>query len=158
MKSVISLLAAFSVMVIGLPVFEVNAQDPDILNSPGEYSFGILEESSIYQTGLNHFTVTNDSTYPVNITISGSDMSGLGATWVLADNATPGVNTYGLKAGLAGGSYNVTVRKNGPYITLINNLASQASQSWGLELLSPTSFTDGTQKSGVITLTATQAE
>jgi hypothetical protein len=155
MKLVISLLAAFSLIVIGVPALEVNAQDFDILNSPSEYPFGILEESTSYPTGLTHFTVTNNSTYPVNITIGGSDMTG-GVTWTLADDAVAGEDIYGLKAGLAGGTYNVTVKKNGPYNTLISNLASQASQSWGLELLSPTSFSDGTQKSGTITLTATQ--
>ena len=154
MKFLISLLAAFSLTVTGVPVFEVNAQD--ISNSPSIYAFGTLNENSSYPTNLDYFTVTNNSAYPVNITIGGSDMTG-GATWILADDAAPGEDIYGLKAGLAGGSYNVTVRKNSPYNTLVSNLASLGTQQWGLEFLSPTSFSDGAQKSGIVTLTATQA-
>lgn len=128
----------------------------DISNSPNNFAFGILNESTSYSTGLTYFMVTNNSTYPVNITISGIDMTG-GVTWTLSDNATPGADTYGLKAGLeGGGSYNVTVRKNSPYNILISNLASLGTQRWGLELLSPTSFSDNVQKAGTITLTATQ--
>jgi hypothetical protein len=127
-----------------------------ILNGPSSCAFGILDEDTSYPTGLTYFTVTNNSAYPVNITIGSSDMTG-GVTWTLSDAATSGPDTYGLKAGLAGGSYNVTVRKNSPYNTLISNLTSQDSQSWGIELLSPTSFSDDVQKSGTIILTATQA-
>ena len=155
MKFLVSLLAAVSLIVIGVPVLKVNAQD--ISNSPDNYPFGTLSEGSITATGQTHFTVTNNSTYSVNITIGGSDMTGGGVTWTLSDTATPGPNTYGLKAGLAGGNYNITVSKNSSNTTLISNLAPSGTQSWGLQLLAPTSFTDGVQKSGIVTLTATQA-
>jgi len=138
-------------MVIGVPVIKVNAQQPNISNSPSSYAFGTLDESSSYQTGLTHFTVQNDSGYDVKITIRGSDMTG-GIPWTLSD--TPGTDTYGLKAGLESGSYNITVTTTNT--TLIGNLTDNSSQSWGFELLSPTSFSDGVEKSGTVTLTATQ--
>lgn len=106
-------------------------------------------------TGLTHFKVTNNSGFAVNITIGGTDMIG-GVTWTLSDTATPETDVYGLMAGLGGGSYNVTVMKNGPYNTLISNLADSSSQQWGLQLLAPTSFTGGGVVSGNVTLTATQ--
>ncbi len=155
MKFLVSLLAAVSLIVIGVPVLKVNAQD--ISNSPDNYPFGTLSEGSITATGQTHFTVTNNSTYSVNITIGGSDMTG-GDTWTLSDNATVGPNTYGLRAGLEEvGSYTIIVKRNGPYNFLVSDLASPGTQRWGLELLSPTSFSDGVQKSGIVTLTATQA-
>ncbi len=129
----------------------------DISNGPGSHAFGTLGESDSYQTGFTHFTVTNNSANPVNITIGGSDMTG-GVTWTLSDDSTPGADIYGLRAGLEGaGSYTIIVKRSGPSNTLVSNLASLGTQQWGLELLSPTSFSDGAQKSGTVTLTATQA-
>ena len=154
MKFLISLLAVFSLVVTVVPVSEVNAQD--ISNSPNNNNFGVLSESSITATGLTHFTITNNSASDVNITIGGTDMTG-GITWELSDTATPGTNRYGLKAGLELSSYNITVKETGPFNTLVSGLAASGTQKWGLQLLAPTSFTDGVAKSGTVTLTATQA-
>lgn len=129
---------------------------PDISNTPNNYGFGTLSEGSTSETGLIYFTVTNNSGFAVNITIGGTDMTG-GVTWTLSDTATPGADTYGLKAGLEGGSYTVIVKKNIPYNTLVSGLAASSTQRWGLQLLAPTSFSDGGSKSGTVTLTATQA-
>jgi len=129
---------------------------PSISNTPNTYAFGVVSEGSTTETGLTHFEVTNNSGYAINITIGGTDMTG-GVTWTLSDNAIPGTDTYGLKAGLAGTSYNITVMKNSPYNILISNLADSSSQQWGLQLLAPTSFTGGGLVSGNVTLTATQA-
>ena len=81
-----------------------------------------------------------------------------GVTWTLSDTATPGADTYGLRAGLEGDTgYTIIVKKNALYNTLVSNLPSLGTQQWGLELLSPTLFSDGVQKSGTVTLTATQS-
>ena len=81
-----------------------------------------------------------------------------GITWTLSDNATPGADSYGLRAGLEEDeSYTIILKKNGPYNTLVSDLPSLATQRWGLELLSPTVFSDTVQKSGTVTLTATQS-
>ena len=129
----------------------------DILNSPSNYAFGLLSENLNYQTGFTHFTVTNNSAYPVNITIGGSDMTG-GVNWTLSDTATPGADTYGLRSGLEGDTaYAIILKKNTPYNTLVSNLPSLGTQQWGLELIAPTSFSDSVQKSGTITLTATKS-
>ena len=116
----------------------------------------MLAESSTTPTGLTNFTITNNGTAIVNITIQGTDLSG-GTAWTLSDTATPGVDSYGLEAGLSGGSYNVTVKKTGPFNTLKNSLAASGTQQWGMQLLAPTSFTGGGLNSGTVTLTATEA-
>jgi len=100
--------------------------------------------------------VTNGSGFAINITIGGIDMTG-GITWTLADDGSPGTNIYGLKAGLEGGSYDIIVKKNTPYSALVSGLADSVTQRWGLKLYVPTTFSDGIQKTGTITLTATAA-
>jgi len=153
MRFAISLIAVFCLIVTGVAALKVNAQ-PNISNDPGSYAFGTLDASSSCQTSLDYFTLTNNSGYDVRITIRGSDMTGGSVNWTLSDTATPGEDTYGLRAGLKGGSFNITVTKTDT--TLIGNLTDNYSQQWGLELLAPTSFSDNVEKSGNITLIATQ--
>lgn len=134
----------------------MGAVEPDISNTPSSYDFATVAEGSTTETGLTYFTVTNNSAYAVNITITGTDMTG-GVSWVLSDTATPGTNVYGLKAGRSGESYNIVV-KNSSADYLVQNLSgSGGTQQWGLQFLAPTTITDGTSKSGTVTLTATEA-
>ena len=127
----------------------------DFSNDPPYHTFGLIEASGTYESGLDHFTITNTSSSTLNITIHGTDMTGGGASWTLSDTASPGADTFGLKAGLEGGSYNIVVKKNATYNMLVSGLSAGNTQKWGLQLLAPTSFTDYIQKSGTIVLTAT---
>ena len=129
---------------------------PSISNSPSSYGFGTVAESSITGTGLTWFTVTNNSAFAVNITIGGTDMTG-GNTWTLSNDGTAGSDIYGLKAGRATESYNIIVKKSSPNYLVEKLAGSGGTQDWGLQLLAPTSFSDGGAKSGTVTLTATQA-
>ena len=139
---------------------------PDISNTPITWDFGTVGEGSSIKTGLTYvegvsgFRITNNSSFAVNITISGSDMEG-GVTWTLSDDASRGENIYGLRAGLDGEAegedYTVIVPKTFAN-TLVSGLAgSGGTQSWGLQFLAPSTMTDGETKSGTVTLTATQA-
>lgn len=135
---------------------EVNyaAVDPDIENLPTTIGFGVLTASATSTTGLDHLTVTNNSVFAVDISIKATDMTG-GNAWTLSDTATPGEDIVGLKAGLSGGDYTIVVKKNAPYNDLVSGLAGETTQDWGLKIYAPTAFTDGVEKSGTITLTAT---
>ena len=53
--------------------------------------------------------------------------------------------------------YTITVKLNSPYNNLCTDLGVGNSTQWGLELYTPTSYSDGYEKSGVVTLTATEA-
>jgi len=128
----------------------------DITNTPASWDFGTVWENSTYSTGLTAFNVTNTGDVPVNISISGTNMTGVG-TWTLNDTATPGADTYGLKAGVVGGDYTIIVKKEPTYNNLVTNLGVGNSTQWGLELYTPTSYSGGYEKSGVVTLTATEA-
>lgn len=128
---------------------------PSIINDSdtgNSYGFGSVAEGSTTGTGLSYFTVTNNSSYAINITISAGNMTG-GITWTLADN--PAADIYALRAGTPGaGDYTTTVTSGGTLF--ISNLAGLGStQDWGLQFLAPTSFGDGISKSGTVTLTAT---
>ena len=72
---------------------------PDISNTPSSWSVGVVQPSSVYSTGLGNFTLTNNSSFAVDVSISGTDMTG-GTTWTLSDTATPASNVFGLRAGL----------------------------------------------------------
>ena len=129
---------------------------PDISNTPATHGIGNVSTSSTTETGLAYFTLTNNSSFAIDVIISATDMTG-GVTWTLSDTATPGANTYGLNAGVEGGSYSIVVKKTGPYNALVSGVAgSGGTQKWGLQLLAPTTFSDGAAKSGTVTLTAVQ--
>ena len=135
--------AGCSESIENLPAsWTVNAGDPVLPNSD-------------YSTGLTFFTVENLSGGAVDITISGTDMTGGGYTWDLADDGSPGDMTYALKAGLDGGDYTIIVRETATYNTLVSSLADSGTQDWGLKMWTPTTFdNEGNEKSGTITLTA----
>ncbi len=120
-----------------------------ITNTPGSYAFGVINLGSTNSTGLTYFTVTNTGNIVVTVTIVATNMTG-GVTWTLASSTGP--NQYALRAGISG-SYSVTVTASAAI--LVTTLDAGASQTWGLQLLAPTSFTDGVSKSGTVTLSAT---
>lgn len=135
---------------------------PSILNTPTSWALGAVDSSSTYDTGIDYvldtsgFRLTNNSAFPVNIAISASNMTDVqgGTPWTLADN--PAGDAYALKAGTTDtGTYDVTVTSGGTILK--SGLAGgNTSIDWGLQLLTPTSFSDYYLKSGTVTLTATQ--
>jgi hypothetical protein len=133
-------------------------QIANMSNDKSSYNFGSVNLSGSSSSGLNYFTLTNNSGVSINVNIYGTDMTAGGCTTMtLSDNATAGANTYGLNAGLNGGSYSVVVKKTAPYNELKHELASSATQAWGLQFLSPTSYT-GTCAGGLtgtVTIVAT---
>ena len=124
----------------------------DIANTPETQAYGVQEPSATANTGLTKFNVVNSSGFAIDITIQGTDALG-GNTFTLSDTATPGADTFGMKAGLSGGSYNVTIPKSSA-AGFIYSLADSANQSWGLQLIMPTSHSDGVEKTANVTLEA----
>ena len=128
---------------------------PSITNTPDSYPFGILGEGETANTTINHFTLTNNSGFDVDVTIQGTDLNGGDATWTLADTAS--TDTYALEAGLddADDSFDITVKKTAPNY-LVEDLAGGATtQDWGLKIYMPTSITDKENvMSGTVTLIA----
>lgn len=141
--------SAITVDVENLNLQEVG--EPNIYVTPTTYGYGAVDENETIATGLTYFTVVNDGTgADVDISINASDLLG-GNQWTLSEGGTPGSMICALKVGI-GASYNVTV--NSTAQIFIWGLADSANQTFGLEFYAPTEFTDGTAKSGVVTLTA----
>lgn len=82
--------------------FTVTARVVSISNTPSSWDFELVDTSSTYETGLTCFNTTNVGNVEVDISISGSNMTGGGYTWVISDTATPDDMVYGLKAGVDG--------------------------------------------------------
>jgi len=121
------------------------------------WEIGSVNVSETKNTGLDYYTMTNDGDITCDITVNGTDMTGIGTTWTLSDTATAGDAIYGLKAGLTGESYNVIVRKSATYNTLVYNLIANGTQEFGLELYTPTANIGGVEVTGTVTLTASLA-
>ncbi len=121
--------------------------------APTSYDFGYLIESSVNNTPSNAFTLGNDGNYNVNTTIQGADaLAGGPKKWVLSDTATPGADTYGTKVTPDGVNYTV-IQKTNP-VVLVNGLAVSGSQTFGLQLLAPTSMSFVEQVSATFTVSA----
>ena len=99
------------------------------------------------------FTVTNNSSAPVNILIRATNFTSSGVGWTLA--SSPGVNIVVLKAGKSGdlteGAMVILTITDKSFIT---GLGASQSKKWELKLETGT-FTDAAQKTSTITLTAT---
>lgn len=135
-------------------------QEVAITVSPTTWDVGIVAPGDpAVESGLDHFTLTNTGNVNVDTTISGTDLTGGGGTdWTLSDTATSGADTYGLNAGLSGGSYDIVVKKAAPYNTVVAGLAPGGTQAFGLQFLVPTSITTTmVEKSGTITIAAVES-
>lgn len=134
---------------------------PEITNTPGSNNFGILEVNTTSSTDINYFTIENTGGCAVDVVIYGTDATGGDDTWTLSDTATPGENIYGLYAGLDDDDdeFDVIVRKNETYNTLLSDLAEDATQDWGLQLIMPSSLSgyDCNNMTATVTLVASEA-
>jgi len=137
-----------------IAAIELKAAAEDIANA-GTYSFGNVDEGFTYSAPVTTWTITNNSGYAVNITIYGTDLTGGTTPWTLSNDGSAGTDIYGLKAGTVTDTYSVVVKREGstPYNTLAT-VSAGATQSWGLQLLVPTTISDFTVKSGTVTLVA----
>lgn len=111
-----------------------------------------VDLNTSYTTGLDYFTITNNSGGAVDITITAGNMTGGGYTWVIADDGNAGNMIYGLYAGLDGDAYDILVSASSN--TLVAGLADSGTQGFGLNLTTPTVFADPNVKEGTLVLTA----
>jgi hypothetical protein len=140
-----------------------SAPPSNITNNPTSKAFGIVQPSSSYWSnggggpvwplddGECYFTVTNQGSGSVNITIKATNFSG-GSGWTLA--SSHGVNIVTLKAGKSGDATEADmVILTTSDQSFISNLGASNSRKWEIKLETGT-FTDGAAKSSTITLTA----
>ena len=159
------ILALTLILSSAIPVFAATTADITVTATPqyiaiacdqSVYDFGVVAASSTPSTATDWGTIDNTSTVQTDQTISvtTATWSG-GVTWTHSDTATAGANTAGLKANKGGtwGVGDVIVKYDTPnYIA--ENQAATTDYSFGLKLISPTSFTDGIEKEIVVRVSA----
>lgn len=135
---------------------EISTSDRGFIGVPSGSSGGLglviigrMDSGAVYTTGLDAFTVSNDGNCPIDVSVSGTDMTG-GDTWTLSDTATPDANTFGVKAGLNGADYTTIVKKTAPYNLIGSNVGVGDSVVFGVKFYAPTSISDGVTKKGTL--------
>lgn len=127
-----------------------------IANTPTSYDFGVVAASSTPATTSGYFSIDSTSTVITNIAIAVTTTSWSGGVgWTHSDTATAGADTAGLQAG-TGGTNDIIVKNASPN-NLVSSLAADTDYSWNLQLIAPTSFSDGAEKTIIVRLTATAA-
>lgn len=123
-------------------IVSIGVAAPSISNAPEEKDFGIVELNTTSSTIINFFIIINTSDVAVDVDIQGGSLTGGGDTWTLSDNATVGENIYGLKAGLDDADDNFDIVVMNSLYELISNLDVSDNQSWGLQILMPSTVAD----------------
>lgn len=136
--------------------------DPSIANTPSSKAFGVVAASSTYWSngsepswdltdGDAYFTVTNNGTISIDITIKGTNFTG-GTGWTLVQGS-PGENQVRLSAFKEGDGSGDNITFTTTEQALISALAASADIDWELKFETGT-FTDGVEKTSTVTLTA----
>ena len=136
----------------------------DISNAPSSKAFGNVSENTSYWSKGSapswplddaecYFTVTNNSSGAISITIKATNFIG-GNGWTLT-SGTPGSATVRMKAGKSGDANEAAmVTLTTGEQSFISALAGSATKKWEIKMETGT-FTDGVLKSSTVTLTAT---
>jgi hypothetical protein len=171
MKSKLLLALLMSLLLVIVPVSVVLAattQDVTVTatpsfigisNSPSTYDFTTITANTTAESATDAFTVDNTSSIPINVSIAVTTNTWSGGTgWTHSDTATAGADTAGLNANQGGtwGTGDVIIKYDTPN-NIVSSQAANTDFSWGIQLVAPTSFSDGVQKQIIVRLTATSA-
>lgn len=139
----------------------------NIANAPASKNFGVVNVNSSYWSNGSaptfplgdsacYFAVTNNSTAPVNITISANNFTG-GVGWTLISGSPVGllnqVRMTAYKSGDGSGNGVILTNSGQSFISGLGATPPNNTKKWEIELETGT-FNDGVQKSSTITLTA----
>jgi len=159
------LLALVLVLIPATPALAATDADVTVTATPAyvaiadnvtSYDFGIVTASSTSNTSANYTGITNTSSVQTDITIAVTTNTWAGGvTWTHSDTATPGADTAGMKANRGGtwGIGDIIVKFASPNY-IYENAPAATNFDYGLQLIAPTSFGDGVQKSITVRVTA----
>lgn len=127
-----------------------------ITNAPDNWPIGTVSQGETKNTGIDYFTITNDSSVNMSISINCTGWTGgwtYGAPAADSGNltASSGNSTGGGSGGA--GLYDISVPA-GPGALLIKAVPPGVNPNWELQLNAPTSFTFGDQQQTTVTITA----
>ena len=121
-----------------------------ISNSPATFDFATVDEGTTPSTTIGYFTITNDSSVNITVSIGCDGWSGT-MSWTYGEASA---NTGQLKASDNDGLYDVTV-PNGSTVTLHTTVTPGTNIQWELQLQCPISFSHGYEQSTIVTILAT---
>jgi hypothetical protein len=168
MRKIIALLLA--VMLVLIPAGSVLAATSDTVtitmtggllsitatSTPDPYDFGTVVQDATYASALTAFTVENDGTVEVDITIHGANTTCAGTPWTL--QANPGADIYALDFSRdASPGWTEFTTADVDYMYDLPATGTD-TDDFGLQLWTPVTITDTTNlQTAVITLTASQS-
>ena len=127
-----------------------------IADNVTSYDFGSVAGSGVYQTNEDYVEIDNTSSVQTDqtIAVTTATWSG-GVTWTHSDTATIGADTAGLKANKGGtwGVGDVIIKFTAPN-DIATNQAANTDYTYGIQLLAPSSFGDGVEKTITVRVTA----
>lgn len=111
----------------------------DITCNTTSWNVGTVGASDNIATGTAWARITNNTSEAVDITIHGHDMKSTDnlTTWDLSDNGSNADAVFGMEAALSGGLFNVDIREAAAFNTLKSDLASAATQDFGMCFVAP---------------------
>lgn len=172
-------LALVLTVVVALPVAAATTQDVTVTatpsyvaltNSEASWAAGTVSTSTDYWwtddgnppaepfvDGDMKSTITNTGSVSEDIDIKATNFTG-GVGWTLTSGAT-GENTVRVKAGKTGDANEaaMVILTTGDQ-ELVDSLAASGTKLWCMMMETPSSFTDGVEKSSTVTLTASVAD
>jgi len=136
-----------------------------ITNDSGNWAIGaIAAAATVYFTadslvpaeplvdGDMKGTLTNGGSVTSDINVKCANFTG-GVGWTLSADETPGENEVNLRAGITGmANLAAMIQVENADAELIDSLAASGTKKWCL-ILEAGTFTDGSEKTGVVTLT-----
>ena len=165
-KLFISLILAIAlIMLPAIPILAATTADVSVTATP-EYiaiadnvttiDYGVVSASSTPYTDTSQVGITNTSTVQTDQTISVTTSTWAGGvTWTHSDTATAGADTAGLEANRGGSweSGDIIVKNTSPNY-IYENCPATTDYDYGLQLIAPTSFGDGVEKSITVRVSA----
>ena len=165
-------------VVFAVPIFADTTQDVTITatptyialtNSEASWPVGTVIASTAYWwtadtlapaepfvDGDMKSTITNTGSVAEDIDIKVAAFTG-GDGWTISTDDTPVEGEISIRAGVTGTANEAAmVQVITTDVELTGSLASLGTIMWCMEMETPASFTDGVEKEGVVTLTATQ--
>lgn len=117
-----------------------------------DYDFGVVTAGSTDNTTTTYFSISNNSTVGITITIKSSNWYTLETNnWTYGE---PAEDTGNFTAWSDNSSdWDIVIEENTP-VNLVTGVPVSTNVSWGLLLNAPTSFTYGDAQSANLTLTA----
>lgn len=172
------LLALVLVTTMAVPALAATTQDVTITatptyialtNSEASWAVGTVAVSSTYWwtsddlapeepfvDGDMKSTITNTGSVAIDVDIKVAAFTG-GVGWTISTDDTPAEGEISLRAGATGTANEAAmVQVITTDTELVDALAASGTKLWCMEMETPPSFTDGAEKTGVVTLTATQ--